>query len=68
MDRQDERFLHWNLTPAMIASGFADPQDYNLAVIGKILCTLRIDVIYDKNIDFPASAHGRGGGGKRHAP
>ena len=37
-------------------------------LLGKILCILCIDVNYGKNIDFPASAHGRGGGGKGHAP
>lgn len=30
-------------------------------LLGKILRILCIDVNYDKNIDSPASAHGRGG-------
>ena len=43
-DNQDGRLLHKRFTPAMIACGFADFQDYKPAVSRKILCILCIDV------------------------
>ena len=43
-DEQDVRFPHQEPAGAMIRFGFADAQDYNLAVSRKILCILCIHV------------------------
>ena len=43
-DNQDGRLLHERLTPAMIACGFTDVQQYKPAVSRKILYILCIDV------------------------